>query len=268
MLKWLAIFAGVVGLVVAVVLMTCKYQRAREDQERNPAELSLPAAVSPSEDSDGAKQNRKCTPQTPCWYILLAWPQGITVWAVILTFAVIGWQADETRKAAEAARDGIRLQEAEMRPWVIAHMEQSKRSCLLDSGNVRFTWMVKNVGKSPAKLIEAGAMVSLDTMGPPTDQINYKMESLDERILVPGDSAPIFVFWSIVENGCIRTRLGKTLDEFNDLAIVYGRIRYRSAINTPDIYETRFSESSSISGGICDGFEPSWPVVPEDIRCT
>jgi hypothetical protein len=111
-------------------------------------------------------------------------------------------------------------------------------------------------------------MVSLDTMGPPTDQINYKMESLDERILVPGDSAPIFVFWSIVENGCIRTRLGKTLDEFNDLAIVYGRIRYRSAINTPDIYETRFSESSSISGGICDGFEPSWPVVPEDIRCT
>ena len=94
------------------------------------------------------------------------------------------------------------------------------------------------------------------------------MESLDERILVPGDSIPLFIFWSIVENGQIKTQVGKTLEEFNDLAIVYGYIRYRGATGNTDIYETRFSESSGITGGVCEKFEPHWPINPEDIRCT
>jgi hypothetical protein len=212
------------------------------------------------------------TVERPHWWSIPDW------WLVIvasITGGFICWQSIETRKAAQGAKENavVALKTVQVmidseRPWVVAHMEQSKKACLLDNGNVRFTWTVKNLGNSPAKLIEAGAMVSLDTMGPPTNQIHYKMESLKERILVPGESAPIFVFWSIVENGRVRTRLGKTLDEFNDLAIVYGCIRYRSAINAPDVYETRFNESSSISSGVCDGFEPSWPTDPEGIRCT
>lgn len=172
------------------------------------------------------------------------------------------------QSSADAALKTVRVMIESERPWIIAFADQTQKSCLLDNGAVRFAWIVKNVGKSPAKLIEAGAMVSLDTMGPPIVQIEYKMESLGERILVPGESTRFFVFWSIVENGRTRTQLGKTPETFNDLAMIFGRVCYRSAISTPDVYETRFSDSSPISDGVCDGFEPTWPTVPEDIRCT
>ena len=226
----------------------------------------------------------------PNWFLVAV--GGITGWFVYKTLKAIKRQADvmesqakdaresgaeatrialATAKAAQKSGDAalrtVQVMIDSERPWLIAHMEQSKSSCLLENGNVRFTWTVKNVGKSPAKLIEAGAMVSLDTMGPPLDQ-EYKMEPLDERILVPGDSIPFFLFWSIVENGRIRTRLGKSLEEFNDLAMVYGCVRYRSAVDPLSSYETWFSESSCISAGLCDGFEQSWPIGPDDIRCT
>ncbi|MFZ1086867.1 MAG: hypothetical protein WAN35_18030 [Terracidiphilus sp.] len=279
-----------------------KQQEHSQDQQKT-ADPPKPVVVV---DSQHGTNNQDKTPEKSAkypWGELLA-PANIPNWFLVIVGAVTGWfvyktlraikkQADimetgakdaresgaeatrialATAKAAQASADAalktVQVMIDSERPWVIASMEQSKGSCLLDNGNVRFTWTVKNVGKSPAKLIEAGAMVSLDTMGPPLDKIQYKMEPLDERILVPGDSAPIFVFWSIVENGRTRTRLGKTLEEFNDLAIVYGCIRYRSAIDTSSTYETRFSESSPISNGICDGFEISWPIDPEDIRCT
>lgn len=278
-----------------------QHDKTQDKQETANPPKPIVAIESPA----GANQQNHA-PEKPAkypWKELLA-PANIPNWFLVIVGAVTGWfvyktlraikkQADimeqgakdsqessaeatrialATAKAAQVSADAalktVQIMIDSERPWVIARMEQPKGSCLLDNGNVRFTWTVKNVGKSPAKLIEAGAMVSLDTMGPSLDQIQYKMEPLDDRILVPGDSAPIFVFWSIVENGRIRTRLGKTLEEFNDLAMIYGCIRYRGAINAASIYETRFSESSSISSGICDGFEISWPINPEDIRCT
>lgn len=271
--------------------------------QQKTADSSKPVVAIESHPSANDQEQPSEKPAHYPWHELLA-PANIPNWFLVVVGAVTGCfvyktlvaikkqadimetQANDARQSgAEATRIALTTAQAAQtsanaalktvqvmidseRPWVIAHMERSKTQCFLDNGNVRFTLTIKNVGKSPAKLIEAGAMVSLDTIGPPADQIDYKMESLDERILVPGDSAPIFVFWSIVENGHIRTQLGKTLEEFNDLAIVNGCIRYRSAIEASTVYETRFSESSSISGGICEGWEVTWPTVPEDIRCT
>ena len=172
------------------------------------------------------------------------------------------------KQQADAALNTVQVMIDSERPWIVAHMDQAKRSCILNGGAVRFTWTVKNVGKSPARLIEAGAMASLDTLGPPIDQIQYKMEALEGKLLVPGDSAPLFVFWSIIENGAPRYHVGKSADEFNDFAMVYGCVRYQGVIGTQDVYESRFSESSTITSGVCDGFEANWPVNPEDIRCT
>lgn len=109
MLKWLLIFLGVCALVVAVVLMTCKNQNPGQKEERSPAELSGPAAIPQPQNNDGKKQGCDCSPKSPCWHILLVWPEGITAWAIILTFAVIGWQADETRKAALATEHQVEL---------------------------------------------------------------------------------------------------------------------------------------------------------------
>lgn len=282
MRKWLVIF-GMLLTVSPIMPGQPNDASSRKQQATNQIEAKSKAVGADKIDKQANSQADQAKPggdppggnapiERSYWWTIPDW------WLVIIagcTGLVIGWQSSETRRAAKGANKAadtalktVQVMIDSERPWVIANMEQSKSLCLLDNGNVRFTWTVKNVGRSPAKLIEAGAMVSLDTMGPPIDQVHYKMEPLDERILVPGATASFFVFWSIVENGRIRTQLGKTPEEFNDLAMVHGCIRYRSAIKTPDIYETRFSESSPISGGRCDGFEPSWPTAPEDIRCT
>jgi hypothetical protein len=239
---------------------------------------SAPVAPLPQVQLGSTEQAKESEHKAYQWGELIA-PANVPNWFLVGVAFWAGLMAVKTLKAIRIQADLMKIQADLMavqsqqmidseRPWIIAHMEQSKMSCLLDNGNVRFTWSVKNVGKSPAKLIEAGARVTLDTLGPPLYPVQYKMESLDERILVPGDSIPLFIFWSIVENGRTRTQVGKTLEEFNDLAIVYGCIRYRGATGTPDIYETRFSESSVIDSGVCKKFEPHWPVNPEDIRCT
>lgn len=272
----IALIGGAALVVGTIVLVARQQHTASEKYEAAREERCTRSFPLDPKKQDACKHERDSGQNYLPWgYILVAWPEGITVWAIIGTGFVIAWQSNETRRAANAAQTSadaalktVQAMIDSERPWVIAHMEQSKGPCLLDNGNVRFTWTVKNVGKSPAKLIEAGAMVSLDTLGPPLDQIEYKMESLDERILFPGDSVPFFVFWSKVENGQIRTRLGKPLEDFNDLVMVFGRIRYRGAVNTPGIYETRFSESSTVINGVCDGFEHHWPVDREDIRCT
>ena len=54
----------------------------------------------------------------PWGYVLLAWPDAITTWAIIATGFVIAWQANETRKTAKASWASIRLQEAAMQQWV------------------------------------------------------------------------------------------------------------------------------------------------------
>lgn len=119
MRKWLLIFVCVSVLVVTVVLVTCKYQHAREEEKRAPAEAPPPPASIQPENSNSAKQCCDCTPKKPCWYILLSWPEGITAWAILLTFAVIGWQADETKKAAEAALRQVQHTEKAERAWLI-----------------------------------------------------------------------------------------------------------------------------------------------------
>jgi len=251
----LCIVGGIAGVAAVLTLRAIKRQADTMDKSAADAKASAEAAA-----VDTAATIAALTRQADT---LTAQAGHMGAQTEILKSSVAAAQT-----SADAALKTVQIMIASERPWIIAHAEQSQRSCLLDNGNVRFTWTAKNVGKSPAKLIESGAMVSLDTMGPPINQIQYKMESLGERILAPGDSERFFAFWSIVENGHVRTRLGKTMEEFNDLAMVFGCIRYRSAIDAPDIYESRFSECSSISGGICDGFEPLWPTVPEDIRCT
>jgi hypothetical protein len=118
MRKWLAIFAGVSVLVIAVVLMTCQYQTAGKEQKTASQKPSLPAASPPPHDGNSARQSCDCAPKTPCWFILLAWPEGLTAWAVILTFAVIGWQADETRKSAKATEKSVELSAAANTQWI------------------------------------------------------------------------------------------------------------------------------------------------------
>jgi len=266
----------IIAVAISAIIGVSQYAERAKDAAEDRAKEAKAAAVAKCYAGKSA-DDAKYAYRPPIWARYFTWPDGVGAWAVMLTLLAIVWQSIETRAAAKAGeiaalatQNSVQVMIDSERPWIVAHMNQSKNPCLLDNGNVRFEWTVKNVGKSPAKLIKAGAMVSLDTLGPPTDKIQYSMESLDGRILVPGDSYPLVAFWLITEDGRPRYHLGKAVEDFSDFAIVYGYVQYRSAVGDPNAtpYVTRFVECSGITQGVCDGFSHHWPVNPEDIRCT
>jgi hypothetical protein len=91
-------------------------QDARKSQ-RDAKQADVPTApISNNQATSYYEQPRENKPQG--WHKLVAWPEGITAWAIMLTLGAIIWQALETRKAAIAARDSIKLQETAYYQWV------------------------------------------------------------------------------------------------------------------------------------------------------
>lgn len=49
---------------------------------------------------------------------LIAWPEGITAWLLLLTLGAIFWQAQATADSAAAAFKSVQLQEVQFKQWV------------------------------------------------------------------------------------------------------------------------------------------------------
>lgn len=87
----------------AIVFVASKQHHAAQEYEAAREKRCASSFPLDPEKQDTCKHERDSPNNYLPWgYILLAWPEGITAWAIILTFAVIGWQADQTRKATEA----------------------------------------------------------------------------------------------------------------------------------------------------------------------
>ncbi|HTB97138.1 MAG TPA: hypothetical protein VK716_09040 [Terracidiphilus sp.] len=109
MRSWLVLIAGI-ALLTAVILVAGYYQHNDTGSEGyniectqaslpSSATASLACKIYPGQNTDQGK------PKPPWWHKLLAWPEGITAWLLMLTLAAIIWQAWETRKAAYATAD-------------------------------------------------------------------------------------------------------------------------------------------------------------------
>jgi hypothetical protein len=238
MLKWFLIFTGVCALVVTVTLGACKYERAREDEQRNTTRLAGPANVAQSQGNNPANQSCDCTHKSPCWYVLLAWPEGMTVWVVILTFAVIGWQADETRKSAEATvesakamRDSIRLQEKAMELTVNAERPYLVISVESPSPN-KFVFIAKNEGRTPARIKSIWSKPIPAVMGQPgpvpsDDETAESLISTPPQVLPTNGTCTVFY--------CDEHRLELMQASKFSSIYFYGRIVYFNTLETdPD----------------------------------
>jgi hypothetical protein len=117
MLKRLAILAVVLTVAVS---MSCQPNKAT-DQKQEHAEATNSAITA----ANGInKQNRSTANETksnsnpPKWYAAIKRPEWWLVIIAALTGIVVGWQAWETRKAAEASRDSIALILRKERPRI------------------------------------------------------------------------------------------------------------------------------------------------------
>ena len=100
-----------VAVITAVVLMA-RYDKnydtgshgydikCAQPSEPTSASASLACTINPKQDTDQSQSG------PPWWHKLVAWPEGITAWLLVLTLGAIIWQAWETRKAAQGAKDG------------------------------------------------------------------------------------------------------------------------------------------------------------------
>jgi hypothetical protein len=149
MLKVLAIVAAVIlGLTVYVAVQN---QRAAEQTINKTAQT--PKAVAPSQGHEKPQENAE-NPQgnSPSWYGFFIWPDSTTTWAILLTLWAVAWQANETRRAAEASlkqfvfSKQFHRADIQIRPRPIKFIA-------IDCGQL-LKVRCENIGNSPAKDIK------------------------------------------------------------------------------------------------------------------
>lgn len=94
-------------VIAFVVFVAYKQHRAADNYESDRQSwcATLPSTA-PEEQASCADKGPNRDNYLGWGYKLVAWPDGITVWAIIATGFVIGWQSWETRKAAKATGEG------------------------------------------------------------------------------------------------------------------------------------------------------------------
>lgn len=98
-LPWIIGGAAVGG---AIVFVARQQHRAAEEYEAAREKRCASSFPLDPEKQDACKHERDSPGNYLPWgYILVAWPEGITTWAIILTFVVVGWQAVLLRRTRE-----------------------------------------------------------------------------------------------------------------------------------------------------------------------
>jgi hypothetical protein len=94
--------------VGAITLMTYEEHKACDKYQRD-CQSRVTAVPSPGNGNNGSSADECQDPKKymPWWYVLIAWPDGITTWALLATLCAIIWQAWETRKAAQASLKSV-----------------------------------------------------------------------------------------------------------------------------------------------------------------
>ena len=121
MLKRLALkywpLALLLVLIVAVLGIS-RYAERRKAENQEYTQTSSPESAVPPLNADKSTKKTNKPKYPPSLVDTFAWPEGVTAWALFLTLLVIAWQSIETRDAANASRDSLKIQEAEFVQWV------------------------------------------------------------------------------------------------------------------------------------------------------
>jgi hypothetical protein len=121
MTKWgvVKMLLAVMVVVGAITAMTYEEKQATIKYQRQCQEhISQILAGKAEKDNASRNECKDAKDYMPWWYILIAWPDGIGVWAIIATGIVIGWQGYETRRAANVMHKQTEIQLAGLQQWI------------------------------------------------------------------------------------------------------------------------------------------------------
>jgi hypothetical protein len=248
LLKLLMIAA--IALVVGgtIVLVTCKYENPCKKPKTQNADQALTSAVQvdaqahPDKTKDETGKGTDCV---PCWHKLLAWPEGITVWVVLLTLVVIGWQSWETRKSAgavlESGRAWVIVRPVAWSPELRPLWEQGDP--IIDDTTLQvvahvFPAVLTNAGETPAFIDEIAASY-LILREPPENlpaKPAYEFHPENGRILTVTDEFPLNI--TLVPIPTLTKAQVQSFRSQQSFLYAYGCVRYRDVHGRS--HETRF----------------------------
>jgi hypothetical protein len=265
----------ILGLLLAVTPFMPGQPNKAADQKQEPAKQGQPAVLhadSPNKQASSQADQPKANPNAPEWYTALERPDWWLVIVATLTAGVICWQSIETRKAAQSALLNAQAMITAERPWLVAHLKQFEEETIPESGRLRLSWEVKNVGKTPAKLIEADAVAvfNLDAVPLPDVPIyGYFPETLENRMLVPGDTYSFWAHWYELKDGRYIRLEKQNIGPRADLMVVFGYVKYRDTFDSTKEHISRFCDCTFISGSKVGGHVTNWDSAPaEYTECT
>src|SRR5579859_6214903 len=81
------------GIVLIAVVCVSYYTDPRNQEKQNGAGGSAPMGSVSKNDAGHTGQDAQAPKHPPVWRILIAWPEGVTALAVVLTLFFIAWEA-------------------------------------------------------------------------------------------------------------------------------------------------------------------------------
>jgi hypothetical protein len=299
MWKW---FVGIaVVLIVASLVITGEYETACETQkrqnEKDGASIHVPFVL--PENNQPQNYAEQCKEEAPWWEKLVAWPDGVTALALILTLAAIAAQASLMKEHAEhfeglaraasdnagAAKDSAKAAlmqakhtETTERAWLLVNFVSMKDKELKEGEVAECHWAIKNVGGTPAVLLETKARFQAIRLHNemPEDPVKLlpaipdygKAITVNERLLAPQDSIGYFTKWERNTDGKFCEFAFPVKDKDIWMVVAYGYVKYKDIFGTER--ESRSCDFAviGINSRIIMGFSPHPNVPAAYNRCT
>ena len=222
-LPWV-IGGGAIG--GTIVFVANQQHRAAEKYEAEREKRCTSSFRLDPEKQDACKHERDIPGNYLPWgYVLVAWPEGITAWLLILTLGAIVWQSWETRKAAEAANRGIEISKTKGRAKLLLSPQPlNPKVGIIPEAKL----VVTNVGESNALVGEA--IAGLHLSDPHTligDGSGYYDMKVGYRLLESKEFFEEIVYWPT--HGLDRY----SQDVIDDKVVVHlhGSIRFRDTFD-------------------------------------
>jgi hypothetical protein len=183
----------------------------------------------------------------------------IGVFGICYAARTLGKLAKQTKAAedaAKAASDQTGHMIASERAW-LAISSISKSGSVVEPGPPpHYWWQVRNLGKTPARLIATQAVCRISPAKKLPEEPAYPDPTIElhERILGPGDTLDFYSYWERDDGTVFRDNL-ETLDTI--WLEAYGYIKYKTIFGS-EICESRF----------CDDFihTPDGPLTNQSLR--
>jgi hypothetical protein len=140
---------------------------------------------------------------TPVWHTLIAWPQGVATFAVLLTLFFIAWQAILMRQSVSGADEASKRELRAYLGVVIGSAMYQERRSEENGGDLKFECrpLLVNNGRTPARKIifKARAAILPVPLPKETNLPDAPDQGMGGSILGAGHNANMF---AIVEGFC------------------------------------------------------------------